>query len=1369
MNTSKINLFKEVINIFSNRKLPLLVSPNKLEKSNYEYTLAKADSGASDHYFMQEDNKYIHNLKVHNSNPITLPNKEVIKATQKGELVLHKSLSKEAQTAQILPMLKSSSLISIGKLCDDNCQVNFTKHKMSVNKDKETILTGYRNYSDGLWDIPIHKTKMQDNNYNKPNPHPAMYSTRQPHFTIKDTSTGKVSPPRVSIKRYKQKKKDIPHNNQKPYKSQSTSLEAILHEQTIKDFTQYEKIQTSPNNPSIAVIIRKKQTHIDLARYLHAACFSPVKSTLLKAIKNNHFTSWPGLTHSLVSKHLPTSTSTILGHQTKERQHLQSTTKPKATYKNRLEALKIKIKALKAKQKHNETLQQTFEQELHEDAFPISNSPNNKTNDVIYSLFNTTDQSTAFFDLTGRFPQRSSRGNQYIIIGYHYDANAIIAIPIKNRTSHTITEAWTTLHKKFSKAGVAPNNYVMDNEASAELKLAMEDNNTTYQLVPPHDHRNNLAERAIQTFKHHFKAGLASTDPNFPLSEWDRLLEQANITLNLLRSSRVNPKLSAYTYLFGEFNFNATPLPPPGTKVIAHTNASNRKTWDLNGQTGWYTGPALEHYRLVTIYFPKTRAIKHCKTVTFLPHAIPFPAINNTDFLKQAATDIITILLQPENTTTPSLQAGDPVRNALQILATQLNRIQQLPSDDKQQQTHTPSMEYKKHNNDKVSSKLSLDTHEKSVSNDMLKYTTSPTLEEDTTLPRVPNEKQQQTKHVNHRYPLRSLWKPPGTNFRQRAIDAFVAQNIFQPQVNHIYRPNGTKESIDTLLKGENAEIWAKALSNEWGRLAQGNSRYKGTDTIEFILPHTIPKDRVVTYATFVCDHRPLKTEPWRVRITVGGNRLQYPDDSGSPATDLTETKILLNSVISDADQGSRFMTADLASFFLASPMHRPEFMKIHINKFPKDIQTRYKLNEKVTSNGYIYIKIKKGMYGLKQAAILAYDFIKKNLAPFGYKPIPGTVGLWKHDTRRTIFCLCVDDFGIKYFSKDDANHLLNALGQSYKYTTDWEGKNYCGLTIDWNYQQKYVDISMPGYVTKALKRLHHIPTVHPQYSPAQHIPIVYGVKGTRQYANVPDTSPILNAKETTYIQSVVGTFLYYARAVDNTMLVALNELASEQSKPTVTTKLKAQRLMDYAATYLTTTVRYHASNMQLHVDTDAAYLIAPKAKSRIASYYHFPKRQISTTQQLPNGAVLVECKTLKHVVASAAEAEIAGVYHSAHISIPIRRILHALGHTQLATPIKTDNSTASGFIHDNIQQKRSKSWDMRYYWLRDKVTQDKFNIYWAPGKNNDGDYYTKKHPTTHHRTIRNRYVLNMLRTRQNRERIGLIPALSLKIHRRVK
>lgn len=92
--------------------------------------------------------------------------------------------------------------------------------------------------------------------------------------------------------------------------------------------------------------------------------------------------------------------------------------------------------------------------------------------------------------------------------------------------------------------------------------------------MPPHSHRRNKAEQAIQTFKNHFSAGLASTDPSFPVSEWDRLLPHAVITLNLLCNSRVNNKLSAYAFLFGNFNFNATPLAPPGTKVVIHKKPS---------------------------------------------------------------------------------------------------------------------------------------------------------------------------------------------------------------------------------------------------------------------------------------------------------------------------------------------------------------------------------------------------------------------------------------------------------------------------------------------------------------------------------------------------------------------------------------------------------------------------------------------------------------------------------------------------------------------------------------------------------------------------------------------------------------------------
>ena len=165
---------------------------------------------------------------------------------------------------------------------------------------------------------------------------------------------------------------------------------------------------------------------------------------------------------------------------------------------------------------------------------------------------------------------------------------------------------------------------------------------------------------------------------------------------------------------------------------------------------------------------------------------------------------------------------------------------------------------------------------------------------------------------------------------------------------------------------------------------------------------------------------------------------------------------------------------------FLATPMAQSEYMKVQYRHIPEDIRLQYNLGAKVTKDQCIYIKIKKGMHGLKQAAVLAYNNLKINLAPEGYTPIIGTVGMWQHATRKTNVCLCVDDFGIQYFSKADANHLLQAIGKHYRYTTDWGGINYCGLTFNRQYDKGYVDVSMPGYIQKALTRLQYQPKTFP-------------------------------------------------------------------------------------------------------------------------------------------------------------------------------------------------------------------------------------------------------------------------------------------------
>ena len=161
-----------------------------------------------------------------------------------------------------------------------------------------------------------------------------------------------------------------------------------------------------------------------------------------------------------------------------------------------------------------------------------------------------------------------------------------------------------------------------------------------------------------------------------------------------------------------------------------------------------------------------------------------------------------------------------------------------------------------------------------------------------------------------------------------------------------------------------------QSLSNEWGRLAQSNDNgVLATDTIDFIHRHEVPDGRDVTYATFVLNYRPLKSKMHRVRITVGGDKLSYAADAGSPAANLLETKLLVNSTILDASKGTRFMSIDLKDFFLATPMKGNKYMRVNYKHFPDDIKKRYNLDDKATPSGNIFIKIKRGMYGLKQAA----------------------------------------------------------------------------------------------------------------------------------------------------------------------------------------------------------------------------------------------------------------------------------------------------------------------------------------------------------------------------------------------------------------
>lgn len=299
------------------------------------------------------------------------------------------------------------------------------------------------------------------------------------------------------------------------------------------------------------------------------------------------------------------------------------------------------------------------------------------------------------------------------------------------------------------------------------------------------------------------------------------------------------------------------------------------------------------------------------------------------------------------------------------------------------------------------------------------------------------------------------------------------------------------------------------------------------------------------------------------------------------------------------------------------------------------------------------------------------------------------------------------------------------------------------GFTLTWDYEHGHVDLTMPNYIHNLLSKLNYTPASSPQYSPHKPISFQYTKQGGRQYVKTTPSSPFLNKLETRWVQSALGGLLFYARALDNTMLPTLNDLSTEQACPTQQTKNNLHRLLDYANTYQHVALRFYASDMILHIDSDAAYLVLPQARSRIAGYFRL---LTDPPHHRDNGAILIECRGLKHVVSSAAEAETHGVFHNTKLGVNIRTILIGLGHPQPPTPINTDNSTTTGFVRNNIQMKKSKSWDMNLHWLRDRENQKQFNIQWGKGSHNGADYFTKtSHTLTHHRKTRSCYIRDVI------------------------
>jgi hypothetical protein len=251
---------------------------------------------------------------------------------------------------------------------------------------------------------------------------------------------------------------------------------------------------------------------------------------------------------------------------------------------------------------------------------------------------------------------------------YIYDCNYIKVVPVKSRSASGWVKTLDSIHQEFTVKGFKPKLQTLDNEASTALKNFFTVNNIAYQLAPPHFHQRNAGESAVRTFKEHFVAGLYSVDPSFPMHLWDRLLPQAEITFNLLRTSRLHPQLSAAPHYHGLVDYNKTVFAPPGCSIIAHKKPGKRRTWAPHGQHGYSLGPAMHHYRCQHLYISTTASDRIMDTLELFPHNYQMPQLSSTDRLLMAAKDM-TDAFQNTHPDVPFVSLGDDAIKALADLA----------------------------------------------------------------------------------------------------------------------------------------------------------------------------------------------------------------------------------------------------------------------------------------------------------------------------------------------------------------------------------------------------------------------------------------------------------------------------------------------------------------------------------------------------------------------------------------------------------------------------------------------------------------------------------------------------------------------------
>ena len=334
---------------------------------------------------------------------------------------------------------------------------------------------------------------------------------------------------------------------------------------------------------------------------------SPI-STMLRALRRGWLSNFPRLTGKMLAANPPAFEATAMGHLDRIRQGINST------------------------KAQSSTTPQLADVDYEDEADPEA-----EDREVFFKIVPASD--VLHSDATGRMPVQSKRGTLYILVSCYN--NYVHLEPMTARSKGEYARAFSATHTFFRKCGANPMTQRLDNETSKLALAELDKHVANVDLVPPGNHRANLAERAIRDAKNHIIAMRCGVDKEFPADELDRLFEQAELTLNMLRPCTSRPDISAYEGVHGKkYDWLAHPMAPPGTRVVILETPDTRASWADHGQRGFYLGPALNTYRSFRTLVSSTGRERVSDSLAWFPTRVRMPGSSIEELMVAAMRDL---------------------------------------------------------------------------------------------------------------------------------------------------------------------------------------------------------------------------------------------------------------------------------------------------------------------------------------------------------------------------------------------------------------------------------------------------------------------------------------------------------------------------------------------------------------------------------------------------------------------------------------------------------------------------------------------------------------------------------------------------------